>query len=80
MNAIERVKAYDIEAGDLVSFDTYSIAVAKNLSNIRLVLQVLTEDDGTYTYMMFNILGNLRVWKLVTGHKVNMLIGFTKVA
>lgn len=80
LDTIERVKAYDVEAGDLMSFDTYNAAAKKNLTNIRLVLQVLIENDGSYSYMMLNVLGNFKIWKLATGHKINMLIGFMKVA
>lgn len=81
-NSIDRIRAYDVEIGDLLMWDEGPRNAAARLksTNIRLVLQVITEDDGTYSYMMFNALGNLRVWKLTTGHKTNKLMGFMKVA
>ena len=68
----------NIKSGDIVSY--VPVGGSASPHDVRLVLQILIEDDGCYSYMMLNVLGNFKIWKLKTAHKTNMLKGFMKVA
>jgi hypothetical protein len=69
----------NIKSGDIISYVPVGGAELSTY-DMRLVLQILIEDDGSYSYMMLNVLGDPKIWKLKTCHKTNMLKGFAKIA